>query len=81
MGNLTAHEIVAFCNLNPRTIHIEWDGVNHYAALIRSSEPLVRISFAGVTNALLPERVTLLLFIVSCEIVWKPEPFRAATHE
>ena len=35
--NMTSAEIVDFCAANPQTIHIEWDGVNHYAALLGTS--------------------------------------------
>lgn len=35
--SMTAAEIVTFSQMDARVMHIEWNGVNHYAALIGSS--------------------------------------------
>lgn len=34
---LSANDIVSFCAEKERVVHIEWDGVNHYAALLSPS--------------------------------------------
>ena len=48
--NMTPAEIVSFSQTDPRVMHIEWNGVNHYAALIGSSDVPIKQT---VHNALM----------------------------
>ena len=38
--NMTPSEIVTFSQMDHRVMHIEWDGVDHYAALIGPEVPI-----------------------------------------
>jgi hypothetical protein len=49
-ATMTPSEIVTFSQLDPRVMHIEWNGVNHYAALIGPSDVPIKQS---VRNALM----------------------------
>eukprot|EP00966_Prymnesium_polylepis_P312281 7215918-Prymnesium_polylepis.1 len=48
--NMSSAEIVDFCAAKPQTIYIEWDGVNHYAALLGTSPVCID---SKITNSLL----------------------------